>query len=168
MYSRLIRPCLTLALASCLIITAACGPSTLTKLHDTLNKTAKALNAAAKTNRDFYEQSVYGAVGSTKAIDLRQKAATVIHDSNEKLILALNLAQNLTAATFEQGKIAVLQSLADAAAGLNTGNTRMDLVLQSVATLITQAVALIQIFKASQLQYVLPEIRTWTIAEVSV
>jgi hypothetical protein len=147
---------------------AACGASTLSKLHDSLNQAAKSLNAAAKTNHQFYEGGVYGAVGSPNAITTRQKAATVIHDANEKLILALNLAQNLTAATFEQGKLAVLQALADAAAGLSTGNTKIDLVLQSVATIINQAVVLIQAFKSAQLKYVLPEIRTWKLAEVSV
>lgn len=145
---------------------AACGASTLSKLHDSLNQAAKSLNAAAKTNHQFYEGGVYGAVGSDPAIAVRQKAATVIHDANEKLILALNLAQNLTAATFEQGKLAVLQALADAAAGLSAGNTKIDLILQSVATIINQAVVLIQAFKSAQLQYVLPEIRTWRMEAV--
>ena len=154
---------------SCVVITqSACGPSDLSKLHEALNKTSKSLNAAAKTNHAFYEGGVYGVVGSAAAIAVRQKAATVIHDSNEKLIVALNLAQNLTTATFEQGKLGVLEALSQASAGFAIGNKAIDLVLQSVATLINQAVAIIQIFKASHLRFVLPEIRTWQIAQVVV
>lgn len=161
------RLLLVLLLAFTIIFQAACGPSTLSKLHDQLNKVAKSLNAAAKTNHSFYEGSVYGAVGSDAAIAIRAKAATVIHDANEKLILALNLAQQLTPTTFEQGKIAVLGALADAAAMLHTGNVKIDLVLQAVATLINQAVVLIEAFKSAQLRYVLPEIRTWRLEAVN-
>ena len=161
---RLILP---LILIYVVMLQAACGPSTLSKLHDSLNKVAKSLNAAAKTNHSFYEGGVYGAVGSASAIETRAKAATVIHDSNEKLILALNLAQQLTTATFAQGKIAVLGALADAAAGLHTGNVKIDLVLQSVAALINSAVVLIQGFQAVHLPYVLPEIRTWRLEAVN-
>ena len=150
------------------VLNQACGASTLSKLHDRLNQVAKSLNAAAKTNHAFYEGGVYGTVGSDGAIQIRQKAATTIHDANEKLILALNLAQQLTPATFEQGKLAVLSALADAAAGLHVGNQKIDLVLQSVATIINQAVVLIEAFKSADLRIVVPEIRTWQIAEVSV
>lgn len=161
------RVAVALALTYVLTLQAACGASTLSKLHDRLNQVAKSLNAAAKTNHSFYEGGVYGAVGSEPAIAIRAKAATAIHDANEKLILALNLAQQLTPATFEQGKLAVLSALADAAAGLHTGNQKIDLVLQSVATLINQAVVLIEAFKSADLRYALPEIRTWQIQEVN-
>lgn len=166
------RKALSISIAVVMVIVSlaqtACGPSDLSKLHDTLNKTAKALNAAAKTNRSLYDNGMYGAVGSTSAIDVRQKAATAIHNSNEKLILALNLAKQLTPESFEQGKLAVLQALSQAAAGLTTGNQTIDLVLQSVAALINQAVALVQLFEAKHLRYVLPRIQTWQIAEVNV
>ncbi len=87
----------------------------------------------------------------------------------DKLIIALNLAQQLTPATFEQGKLGVLQTLADAAALLHTGNVKIDLVLQAVATLITSAVTLIQSFQATQLelQWALPEIRTWRLEAIN-
>lgn len=142
-------------------ILAGCGKSDLSKLHDALNKTAKSLNAAAKTNRAFYDAGIYGVPGSESAIDVRQKAAKAVHAANEKLILALKLAQNLTAETFEEGKLAVLQALAAAAGGLSTGNQKIDLVLQGVIALINQAVILIQGFQSHHLPYVLPEIRTW-------
>lgn len=144
----------------------ACGPNTLTKLHDTLNKTAKALNAAAKTNRSFYDAGIYGAVGSDAAIVVRQKGATAIHAANENLIIALNLAKGLTEETFAMGKLEVLKALADAAAGLHTGNVKLDLVLQGVATLINQAVILIEAFNARDLDQVLPVIRTWEIKKL--
>lgn len=145
----------------------ACGANDLHKLHDTLNKTARALNAAAKTNHSFYESGIYGVKGGDGAIKIRQKAATVIHGANEQLIVALNLAKGLTTETFESGKLGVLQALATAASGLTTGNMNIDLVLQSVATLINQAVVLVQAFQSQHLKYALPEIRTWQIAEVT-
>lgn len=158
---------ITLMLVQVLVVQTACGASTLSKLHDRLNQVAQSLNAAAKTNHSFYEGGVYGAVASPEAIAVRQRAATVIHDANEKLILALNLAKQLTPATFEQGKLAVLTALADAAAGLHTGNVKIDLVLQSVATLINQAVVLIQAFQAADLPYVLPAIHTWRLEAIN-
>lgn len=144
-----------------------CGASDLSKLHDSLNKVARSLNAAAKTNRNFYENGIYGVTGSPVAIEWRQKGATVVHNANEKLILALNLAKGLTAATFEQGKLAVLQALAQASAGLNTGNPSIDLVLASIAALITQAVVLIEAFQSHHLRHALPEIRTWKLEGVT-
>lgn len=156
-----------LTISFCLVFQMACGAGTLSKLHDTLNKVAKSLNAAAKTNRGLYEGGIYGVTGSPGAIELRQKGATVIHGANEKLIVALTLAQGLTAETFETGKLGVLQALSQAAIMLKTGNQTMDLVLQSVAVLINQAVLLIQAWQASHLPYVLPEIRTWRIQEVT-
>ena len=153
-------------LTSALISQSACGPSTLSKLHDSLNKVARSLNAAARTNRQFYEGGVYGPQGSAQAIEWRQKSATAIHASNEKLILALSLAKALTPATFEQGKLSVLAELADAAASLHTGNRSIDLVLAAIATLINQAVVLIQAFSARDLPYVLPRIQSWTLEAV--
>jgi len=157
-----------LLLTFSIVTQSACGPGTLSKLHDSLNKAAKSLNVAAKTNRAFYESGTYGVVGSEGAIALRQKGATAIHNANEKLILALTLAQNLTTETFESGKIGVLTALAAAAAELRSGNQTIDVVLQSVALIIQNAVALIQAFQAKDLHRVLPEIRTWKLSEVNV
>lgn len=158
---------LTLFLAFTLSFQLACGASTLSKLHDSLNKAAKSLNAAAKTNRAFYEGGIYGVTGSPEAIALRQRGATAIHDANEKLIAALTLAQGLTPATFETGKLGVLTALSQAVGLLKTGNQQIDLVLQSVALLINQAVVIIEAFQASHLPTVLPEIRTWRLEVVN-
>jgi hypothetical protein len=161
-----------LGLILCLVLStlpfAACGKSDLHKLHDSLNQAAKALNAAARTNRQLYEGGAYGPVNTDKSVQIRAKAATVIHKANENLILALNLAKGLTEATFDHGKLAVLQALAQAGAGLRTGEQTVDLILQTVATLITQATVIIQAFQSNHLKYVLPEIKTWQIREVNV
>lgn len=126
----------------------ACGPNTLEKLNTTLNQTAHALEAAIDTNGKLYAAGTYGAVGSEGAIKLRQEVAKAIHDSNEYLIQALNVAKTLTKETFEGRKIEVLEKLSLAATGLSVGNQTVDLVLQSVASLINQAVALVQLFHA--------------------
>lgn len=131
----------------------ACKKGTLSKLHDALNKTAKSLDAAIETNGSLYAAGTYGLVGSPQAIEMRQRVARVIHDSNENLIIALNLAKGLTEATFEQGKLGVLQALANAAKGLSVGQQTVDLVLATVSTLISQAVALIQLFQSNDVQH---------------
>lgn len=139
----------------------ACGPNTLEKLNTTLNQTAHALEAAIDTNGKLYAAGTYGAAGSPGAIETRQKVARVVHDSNENLIQALNVAKTLTKETFEGRKIEVLQKLSLAASGLSVGNQTIDLVLQSVAALINQAVALVQLFHADDTRYmdrVIPKI----------
>lgn len=147
----------------------ACGASDLSKLHDILNKTAKTLNTAVKTNGSLYEGGFYGTVGSAEAVAKLHRGAQIIKDANGHLITALNLAQNLTKETFETGKLAVLQSLSQAIASMpSTGNQTMDLVLQSVATLINQAVILVEAFRAQDLPRVLPEIRSWRLEVVTV
>lgn len=159
---------LTASLTGLVVTQASCGPNDLSALHDRLNQAAKSLNAAAKTNRQFYDGGIYGLVGSAEAIEWRQKGATAIHFANEKLITALNLAKNLTKETFEQGKIGVLTALSQAVASLKTGKQEIDLVLQAVATIITQAVAIIGAFSSADLRYVLPRIQTWQLPEVQV
>lgn len=132
----------------------ACGPDTLEKLNTTLNKTAHALEAAIDTNGRLYEAGAYGVKGSAGAIEMRQKVARVIHDSNEYVIQALDIAKGLTKETFEGGKLQILEKLSLAATGLHVGHATVDLVLQSVATLINQAVALAQLFKAEDVKHI--------------
>ena len=131
----------------------SCGPDTLEKLNTTLNKTAHALEAAIDTNGRLYATGAYGVTGSPGAIETRQKVARVIHDSNEYLIQATDIAKTLTKATFEGGKLAILEKLSLAATGLKVGHQTIDLVLQTVAALINQAVALAQLFKASDTKH---------------
>ena len=132
----------------------ACGPNSLEKLNTTLNQVAHSLEAAVDTNGRLYEAGVYGAKGSPEAIATRQKVAKVIHDSNEYLIQALDIAKGLTSQTFEGSKLLILEKLSLAATGLTIGQPTVDLVLQSVAALINQAVAIVQLFKASDLNHI--------------
>lgn len=131
----------------------SCGPDTLEKLNTTLNQTAHALEAAVDTNGRLYEAGAYGAKGSPGAIAMRQRVARVIHDSNEYLIQAVDVAKTLTKATFEGGKLAILEKLSLAATGLTVGQQTIDLVLQSVAGLINSAVAIVQLFKAGDVNH---------------
>jgi uncharacterized membrane protein len=146
---------------------ASCGADDLSKLHDRLNQTAKALNAAAKTNRQFYESGIYGPSGSPQAIEWRQKGAQAIGFANDKLIIALTLAKGLTKETFEQGKLGVLQALSQAVASLHVGKQEIDLVLQGIATIINQAVVIIGAFSSADLHFALPRIQTWKLPEVN-
>lgn len=144
---------LPVSVAGIVVTQPACGPDTLAKLNTTLNKTAHALEAAIDTNGRLYEVGAYGAKGSPEAIAMRQKVARVIGDSNEYLIQALNITKGLTKETFEGGKLQVLEKLSLAATGLHVGHQTVDLVLQSVAALINQAVALAQLFKAEDVKH---------------
>ncbi|HEX7333429.1 MAG TPA: hypothetical protein VF290_18135 [Pyrinomonadaceae bacterium] len=130
----------------------ACGPSDLSKLHDILNKTAKTLDTAIDTNGKLYEQGFYGKVGSVEAVAKLHKGAQIIKDAALHLKTALTLAQALTKETFEAGKLAVLDALSKSMASMPaTGAQTLDLVLQGVATLISQAVAIVQLFQSSDL-----------------
>jgi len=163
MLRKLSATVLMLVLALTLVTQTACGPDDLGKLNTTLNQVAHSLEAAIDTNGRLYESGIYGAKGSPEAIQLRQKVARVVHDSNEYLIKALELTKGLTKETFATGKLAVLQQLTLASQGLQVGNATIDLVLQSVVTLINQAVGIAQLFKASDvnnLRYILPKINT--------
>jgi hypothetical protein len=147
------RKVLAVALTVCLLssvgVTTSCGPDDLGKLHDTLNKTAKSLEAAIDTNGRLYSGGIYGAVGSPGAIEMRQRVARVIRDSAVYVKDALVFAKTLTKETFEGGKIAVLEKLTLAASGLSVGHQTIDLVLQGVATLINQAVVIVQLFQSN-------------------
>jgi hypothetical protein len=140
--------------AAIVVTQTACGPDSLEKLNTSLNQIAHALETAIDTNGRLYEANAYGQKGSAPAIAMRQRIATVIHDSNEYLIQALGIAKGLTKATFEGNKLLILEKLALAGSGLRVGHATIDLVLQSIATLISQAVAIAQLFKASDVQYI--------------
>lgn len=130
----------------------ACGPSDLSKLHDILNKTAKTLDTAIDTNGKLYEQGFYGKVGSAEAVAKLHKGAQIIKDAAIHLKTALTLAEGLTKETFDAGKLSVLDTLARAMSSMpETGVQTLDLILQGVGTLISQAVAIVQLFQSSDL-----------------
>nr|AUN37455.1 hypothetical protein [uncultured bacterium] len=137
------------------------GQDNFEKLNNTLNQVAHSLEAAIDTNGKLYAAGTYGPAGSDGAIQIRQRVARAVHDSNEYLIDALTLAKGLTRQTFEGKKIEILQKLTLAASGLRVGNNTIDLVLQSVATLISQAVAIVQLFQSNDvrgIRFVIPKI----------
>lgn len=136
------------ALVSLSVTQTACGPDSLGKLHKSLNAVAHSLEAAVDTNGRLYESGIYGTVGTAPAIETRQKVARAIHDANEYLIQALDIAKGLTKETFEGKKVEILGKLTLAAGQLKIGHATIDLVLQSVAALINQAVAIVQLFEA--------------------
>lgn len=141
------------AVATLTVTQTSCGPDSLEKLNTTLNQVAHSLEAAIDTNGRLYEANAYGVKGSPEAIQMRQRVATVIHTSNEYLIQALDIAKGLTKATFEGSKLLILEKLSLAATGLRIGHATIDLVLQSVATLISQAVAIAQLFQSSDVKH---------------
>lgn len=141
--------------ATAVVVTqTACGPDSLEKLNTTLNDIAHSLEAAIDTNGRLYQSGVYGAVGSPEAIAMRQKVATVINNSNEYLIQALDIAKGLTKETFEGSKLLILEKLTLAACGLKIGHATVDLILQSVVTLINQAVSIAQLFQSSDVKHI--------------
>jgi hypothetical protein len=111
---------------------------------------AAILNAAAKSNRSLYQSGTYGAVGSADAISKRQKVATVIHQANEYLSLAVERAASLQASDLNIGKTDIVKLLQQATAvlnSLNIDNENIRLVLQSAVTAINTAVTLTMAIK---------------------
>src|SRR5690349_8660594 len=70
----------------------ACSTSDVSKVKKKVADAAAILNTAAKSNRSLYQSGVYGTVGSPEAISKRQKVATVVHQANEYLSLAVERA----------------------------------------------------------------------------
>lgn len=165
------RQTIIAAIVLCAVVTQACfSAGNIRKFKQGLDKAAVVLNSAAKTNRSFYETGVYGSPGSPEAIETRQKVAKAVHDANEWLIKAIEKAKQLKpdSGSFEGDKLEILLSLSKALASLRTGRTDIDLILQSVATLINQAVVIIQSLKSADARYLVPRIQDWQIARVEV
>jgi len=123
----------------------ACSSSDVSKVKKKVADAAAILNTAAKSNRSLYQSGVYGVVGSPEAISKRQKVATVIHQANEYLSLAVERAANLQASDLEVGKsdiVKLLQQATGVLNSLNIDNENIRLVLQSEVTAINAAVTL--------------------------
>jgi hypothetical protein len=123
----------------------ACSTSDVSKVKKKVADAAAILNTAAKSNRSLYQSGVYGAVGSPEAVGKRQKVATVVHQANEYLSLAVERAANLQASDVEAGKTDIVKLLQEATAALNSlniDNQNIRLVLQSAVTAINSAVTL--------------------------
>jgi hypothetical protein len=123
----------------------ACSSSDVSKVKKKVADAAAILNTAAKSNRSLYQSGSYGAVGSTEAISKRQKVATVIHQANEYLALAIERAAVLQAGDLEAGKqdiVGILRQAAQVLLSLDIGNEQVKLVLTSAVTAINTAVNL--------------------------
>lgn len=122
----------------------ACNESDVSKVKKKVDQAASILLTAAKSNRELYRSGVYGVTGSPESIATRQKVAKGIHDANEYLSDAVELAANLQPGMSGQ---AVIDMLAKAAAELtrtHIGNDRIDVILQSAIAAINSAIALAQ------------------------
>jgi hypothetical protein len=123
----------------------ACSSSDVSKVKKKVADAAAILNTAAKSNRSLYQSGVYGAAGSPEAISKRQRVATVVHQANEYLSLAVERAANLQASDLPAGKVDIVKLLQQATsvlAALNIDNENIRLVLQSAVTAINAAVTL--------------------------
>lgn len=154
------RISLIFILAFTLIAQMACGPSTAHDLKVDLDKAAKILNTAAKTNHQLAASGII-------TVAVRKKVALVIHTANDDLIAAIDFAKTITDANFASNKAQVQTLLSGIAAALSatvTGNAQIDALLQSAALLINSAVALTaKLEKGDVLPYV-AEIREWRLA----
>ena len=123
----------------------ACSASDVSTVKKKVADAAAILNTAAKSNRSLYQSGTYGAVGSPEAISKRQKVATVIHQANEYLSLAVERAANLQASDLNVGKqdiVNLLQQAMSVLNSLNIDNQNIKLVLTSAVTAINSAVTL--------------------------
>src|SRR5678816_3588934 len=73
----------------------ACSSNDVHKVKVKVDQAASILNTAAKSNRELYRSGVYGTVGASPAIATRQKVATGIHEANEYLSDAVEIAAQL-------------------------------------------------------------------------
>jgi hypothetical protein len=123
----------------------ACSESDVSKVKKKVADAAAILNTAAKSNRSLYQSGLYGAVGSPKAIGKRQRVATVVHQANEYLALAVERAANLQASDLNVGRDQIVKLLNEATAVLNAlqiDNENIRLVIQSAVTAINAAMTL--------------------------
>lgn len=142
-----------IALALLIAITAyggygfACSESDVHKIKVKVEQAASILNTAAKSNRELYRSGVYGAVGSSDAISKRAKVAKGIHDANEYLSDAVELAAQLHPGMSGQAVIDLLTKAAQELAHTHIGNDRIDIIIQSAVTAINSAILLAQSLK---------------------
>lgn len=123
----------------------ACSASDVSKVKKKVADAAAILNTAAKSNRSLYQSGLYGAVGSLDAIGKRQRVATVVHQANEYLSLAVERAANLTASDLPTGKTDIVKLLQEATAvlnSLNIDNDNIKLIIASAVAAINSAVTL--------------------------
>jgi hypothetical protein len=120
----------------------ACSSSDVHKVKVKVDQAASILNTAAKSNRELYRSGVYGTTGSPAAIATRQKVATGIHNANEYLSDAVELAAQLQPGMSGQAVVDLLTKAAQELAHTHIGNDRIDVIIQSAVTAINSAILL--------------------------
>jgi hypothetical protein len=120
----------------------ACSSSDVHKVKVKVDQAASILNTAAKSNRELYRSGVYGTVGSAGAIATRQKVAIGIHNANEYLSDAVELAAQLQPGMSGQAVVDLLTKAAQELAHTHIGNDRIDVIIQSAVTAINSAILL--------------------------
>lgn len=125
----------------------ACSSSDVHKVKVKVDQAASILLTAAKSNRELYRSGVYGVAGSPSAIATRQKVAKGIHDANEYLSDAVELAATLQPGMSGQAVIDLLTKAIAELATTHIGNDRIDLIIQSAVTAINSAILLTQSLK---------------------
>lgn len=127
----------------------ACSQSSVHKIKVKVDQAASILLTAAKSNRELYRSGVYGAVGSPQAIATRQKVAKGIHDANEYLSDAVELAATLQPGMSGQAVIDLLNNAVRELVATRIGNDRIDLIIQSAVTAINSAILIANGLKGS-------------------
>ncbi len=125
----------------------ACSSNDVHKVKVKVDQAASILNTAAKSNRELYRSGVYGAVGSADAIAKRVKVATGIHEANEYLSEAVEVAAQLQPGMSGQAVIDLLTKAAQELAHTRVGSDRIDILIQSAVTAINSAIILAQAIK---------------------
>lgn len=118
----------------------ACSESDVSKVRKKVDQAASILLTAAKSNRELYRSGSYGTVGSPEAITKRQTIAKAIHDANEYLSDAVELAAQLQPGMSGQAVIDLLAKAASELASTKIGNDRIDILIQSAVAAINSAV----------------------------
>lgn len=138
---------LTIALIAYAASGFACSSSDVSKVKKKVDQAASILLTAAKSNRELYRSGSYGTVGSPNAIATRQKVATAIHDANEYLSDAVELAAQLQPGMNGQAVVGLLVKAAQELAHARIGNDKIDVLIQSAVAAINSAIGLAQALK---------------------
>lgn len=136
---------LILALSSVTVTQTSCDENDVSKVKKKVADAAAILNTAAKSNRELYRSGAYGVVGSPQAIEKRQRGATVIHQGNEYLSLAVERAAKLQPGDISVGKTDIVALLQKAVGVLNTLNVESEnlrLLIAGAVASINSAVTL--------------------------
>ena len=133
--------------ATLAVTQTACDDKDVTKVKRKVEQAASILNTAARSNRELYRSGVYGAVGSAEAISKRQKVATALHEANEALSEAVEVAAQLQPGMSGKAVYTLLAQSVQHLVHLRVGNERIDVLIQTAVTAINSAIVLAQAIK---------------------